>query len=129
MLIGGEPNVSQSPAVVRPVIAELLAALPEDPLLAERLASRWTAVAGEIACAEGSDGLKTLDLFGQEAADLFLEDSHGFHDLTAIARLDRLLLEASTGSWREAVLQWARAGKLALYRDHLTQWTVASDPS
>ena len=25
---------------------------------------------------EGSDGLKTLDLFGQEAADLVLEDSH-----------------------------------------------------
>ena len=99
-----------------------LAALPEDTRArrATGLASR-PRVAGEIARVEGSDGLRTLDLFGPEAADLFLEDPGGFHDLTAIAILDRSLIEASAGPWREAVFQWARAGKLALYRDCLTR--------
>jgi hypothetical protein len=99
-----EPSVSRSPDVARPAVAEIWAALPEDPRLAERLASRWTAVAGEIARAEGSDGLKTLDLFEQDAAELFLENPHGFHDLASIARLDGPLLEVNTGSLGNALV-------------------------
>jgi hypothetical protein len=82
-----EQGVSRAPDRPRPVSADILAAFPEEPLLAERLASQWTTVAGEIARVEGSDGLRTLDLFGSEAADLFVGNPPGFHDLTAIARL------------------------------------------
>jgi hypothetical protein len=78
-------------------------------------------VAGDIDRAEGADRLRTLELFGEEAAELFRENPHGFQDLTAISRLDHPSLDVSTGPWREAVLQRARAGKLSLYRDHLSR--------
>jgi hypothetical protein len=113
--------LSRSPDETGQVVAELAAFLPDDPRLAERLASRWKNVAGEVARVDGTGGLKTLDLLGEEAAELFRENPAGFHDLTAISRLDRALLEASTGPWREAVLQWARAGKLSPYLDHLSR--------
>jgi hypothetical protein len=120
----GGRNVSQSTDETSQVAAEVAVALPDDPRLTERLASRWANVARAVARAEGADGLRTLDLFGADAADIFSRNPHTFRDLSAIVRLDSPLREASAGPWREAVLQWARAGRLGPYCDHLARLDI-----
>ena len=101
------------------VTADVAAALPDDPALANRLVSRWTNVAAAIARSEGAAGLRALDLFGEDAADLFSRNPGYFRELTALLSLDEPLREASVGPWRETVLQWARNGRLGPYREHL----------
>jgi len=117
----GGRNVSWSGDETSQVTAEVTAALPDDPGLAARMASRWTNVARAVARAEGGDGLRALDLFGEEAAEIFSHNPASFRDLAAIVRLDSPLREASIGPWREAVLQWARGGHLGPYLDNLAR--------
>jgi hypothetical protein len=110
------PVASRPPDGTRREPEEVADLLPEDLALAIRVASRWSSSAKAIARAEGIAGSRMLDLFGDDAAELFSEDPHGFHELTALAGLDRPLILACTGPWRDAVLQWARSGKLAHFR-------------
>lgn len=83
----------------------------------------------EVARAEGDGGLAALKLFGEDAADLFATDRTAFRDLMALARLDAPGRAISAGPWREAVTQWARAGRLGPYLEHLgglgpESWTL-----
>jgi hypothetical protein len=78
-----------------------------------------TSLTAQVVNAEGKDGLTTLSLFGEDASDLFATNRAGFHDLVAVARLDAPAQEVCAGPWHDAVVQWARAGRLGPYLDHI----------
>ena len=73
----------------------------------------------KVVQAEGADGLSALSLFGGDAADLFATNRTAFRALMTIVRLNVPAREISAGPWREAVVQWARAGRLGPYVEHL----------
>jgi hypothetical protein len=78
-----------------------------------------TSLTAQVVNAEGEYGRTTLRLFGEDAADLFATNRAAFHDLVAVARLDAPAREISAGPWRDAVVQWGRAGRLGPYLDHV----------
>jgi hypothetical protein len=73
----------------------------------------------EVLRAEGADGLFVLKLFGEDAVEVFATNRAAFRDLIGITKLDNRARALSVGPWREAVLQWARSGRLSPFLQHL----------
>jgi hypothetical protein len=86
----------------------------------------------EVDQATGDEIRAALKLFGDDAKDLFVANRTAVHDLMAILRLEVSARDLSLGPWREAVIQWARAGRLGPYMEHLKrmspeQWSLLHD--
>ncbi len=120
----GGRNAPRNADETRRVADEVAAAPPDDPGLADHLASKRFSVTPTIARSEGADGLRVLELFGEEAAEIFSRNPDSFRNLVAIARLDSALRESIAGPWRDAVFQWARSGHLGPYLDHLARLDI-----
>lgn len=111
---------SEAPDDPRQIVEKELQRLcPSDPLLASRMAAERLYVALGIAQAEGYDGLRAVDLFGDDAVWLFQHRRNSFHDLKEVACLDGCLHAESVGPWRHAVLDWAMNGTLSHFISRL----------
>ena len=97
------------------VTQELMTLCPNDPLLASRMATERLYVALEVAKREGEAGLRTVDIFGDDAVYLFEQKPEIFRDLMQVEKLDGPLYSGTVGDWRKAVVEWAMAGTLRHY--------------
>jgi hypothetical protein len=64
----------------------------------------------EVDQTERDESRAALKLFGDDAADLLTVNRTSIRDLIALLRLEVPAREISTGPWREAIVQWVRAG-------------------
>ena len=90
-----------------------------------------TGAEARVRAEEGEDGIAVLTLFGGDAEELFATSRAAFRELMAVVRLEPPAREISAGPWREAVVEWARAGRLQPFLEHLkrlvpVQWPLAN---
>lgn len=112
-----EPSVTSDTSTAA-AIHELSQLCGEDRILATRLTSRlYPAI--EIGRQHGQMGLKTLDLFGDDAVYLAEKKPTAFMDLMTVAELPGAFFSSTTGRWRAAIVGWATAGTLPLYLEKL----------
>lgn len=112
----------ETPDCIQTELAELDSLCEGDSLLAQRLNARlFPAI--KIGRAHGRLGLETLDIFGDDAVFLFEKNPEAFSELKKISELEGSLFSASSGEWKQPVVQWATAGTLSRYLEKLNSLT------
>lgn len=111
------PSPPASPATP---VERIRAALPDtDAMLVDRVAEAWgeTAVIAVERC--GEDGLRVLNVFGDEAAYCLEHQPEAFDALAKVVTLDPDRYRLVVGSWNRAILDWAQNGKLDRFLERL----------